>query len=197
MTYAQQQVVPMSIDLHSLVRRSVASLYSHLVTRPTGRALRLGIESQIIEIGSCCLSVLDFTQVVVLDYSCADEVVAKLLLRYRQADRPAEAYFIARGLSEQHREPIDTVLARHNLALVTHDSERGFDLIGSVTDIERRVWSELCRLRHGTPIDLAERCDLPTAVAAHALTSLAALRAVLHRPPASTFFSLATLLDTH
>src|SRR5687768_7069016 len=97
------QVVPFSFDLHTLVQRSVASLYSHLVTRPTGRALRLGIETQIGDIGTVCLSVLDFTQVVVLDYSCADEVVAKLIQRYAAEDRPADAYFVARGLGEQHR----------------------------------------------------------------------------------------------
>ena len=36
-------MIPYSFDLSSLVKRSVASLYSHLVTRPTGRALRLGL----------------------------------------------------------------------------------------------------------------------------------------------------------
>ena len=112
------QIIPFSFDLSSLVRRSVASLYSHLVTRPTGRALRLGIESQIGEIGDVCLSVLDFTQVLVLDYSCADEAVAKLIQRYQAADRPADAYFVARGLGEQHRDPIEEVLLRHHLALV-------------------------------------------------------------------------------
>ena len=103
MTYGpQQSFVPVSIDLHSIVRRSVASLYSHLVTRPTGRALRLGIESQIVELGDRCLSVLDFKQVVILDYSCADEAVAKLVLRYLEEDRPADAYFVARGVSDHH-----------------------------------------------------------------------------------------------
>ena len=105
-------VIPFSFDLSTLVQRSVASLYSHLVTRPTGRALRLGIESQIGEIGSVCLSVLDFTQVVVLDYSCADEAVAKLIQRYQMADRPADAYFVARGLGEQHRDPRQVAVVR-------------------------------------------------------------------------------------
>ncbi|NIQ53719.1 MAG: hypothetical protein GWN71_09965, partial [Gammaproteobacteria bacterium] len=66
-------VVPLRFDLSDLVKRSVATLYSHLVTRPTGQALRLGIESQISELGALCLTVLDFSEVVVLDYSCADE----------------------------------------------------------------------------------------------------------------------------
>ena len=38
-----EHVVPFSFDLSTLVQRSVASLYSHLVTRPTGRALRLSV----------------------------------------------------------------------------------------------------------------------------------------------------------
>ena len=34
-------VDPVSIDVGHLVRRNVASLYSSLVTRPTGQAVRL------------------------------------------------------------------------------------------------------------------------------------------------------------
>jgi hypothetical protein len=62
-------------------RLSVTSLFSNLVTRPTGRAIRTGVESQLAEMeGVCapCLSVLDFSQVRILDYSCADEIVAQL-----------------------------------------------------------------------------------------------------------------------
>lgn len=140
--------VPHSIDLSSIVRRSVASLYSHLVTRPMGQALRMGIESQIAELGQFCVSVLDFTQVVVLDYSCADEAVAKLVLRYQREDRPSNAWFIARGLGEQHREPIEEVLARHNLVLAAELEEEGFTLLGAATETERDVWEIL--QRHGT-----------------------------------------------
>src|SRR5688572_29611609 len=80
-------VTPVAFDLSTLVPRSVASLFSHLVTRPTGQALRLGIESQLGELGPFCVSVLDFSQVMVLDYSCADEVIAKLILNYQRDDR--------------------------------------------------------------------------------------------------------------
>src|SRR5688500_20128594 len=83
-------VIPVAFNLSTLVQRSVASLYSHLVTRPTGQALRLGIESQIGELGNFCVSVLDFSNVIVLDYSCADEVVAKLIQRYQRDDRRSE-----------------------------------------------------------------------------------------------------------
>ena len=130
-------VVPLSIDMSAMVRRSVASLYSHLVTRPTGQALRMGIESQLAELGDFCVSILDFTQVIVLDYSCADEAVAKLILRYQREDRPAEAYFIVRGVAEQHLEPIESVLSRHGLALVAFVEGEGYTLLGTVSERER------------------------------------------------------------
>jgi hypothetical protein len=186
-------VVPFSFDLSSLVQRSVASLYSHLVTRPTGRALRIGIETQIGEIGSVCLSVLDFTQVVVLDYSCADEIVAKLVQRYRAADRPADAYFVARGLGEQHRDPIDEVLLRHELALVA-EVEGEFMLLGSADDGERRVWHALQHAGLGTTAELAGAVGRGEGEVAASLERLTSQRTVLRRDAPLAYFSLTTLL---
>jgi hypothetical protein len=185
-------VVPFSFDLSTLVQRSVASLYSHLVTRPTGRALRLGIESQIGEIGSVCLSVLDFTQVVVLDYSCADEAVAKLIQRYQSADRPADVYFVARGLGEQHRDPIDEVLIRHDLALVA-EVEGEFTLLGRTDTLEFEAWQALQHVRLGGAGDVARHIRAADADIAPALSRLAERRVVLQRGTGD-FFALSTLL---
>ncbi|HSK21003.1 MAG TPA: hypothetical protein VK912_17740 [Longimicrobiales bacterium] len=193
MMHSTGNVIPFSFDLQTLVQRSVASLYSHLVTRPTGRALRLGIESQIGEIGSVCLSVLDFTQVVVLDYSCADEAVAKLIQRYQMADRPADAYFVARGLGEQHRDPIDEVLIRHGLALVA-EVEGEFTLLGRADPLEHDAWHALQRVRLGRPVDVATALESSPAGVAAALERLAARRVVLRRGPADSFCALTTLL---
>jgi hypothetical protein len=187
------RVVPFSFDLSSLVRRSVASLYSHLVTRPTGRALRLGIESQIGDIGSVCLSVLDFTQVVVLDYSCADEAVAKLIQRYQAEDRPADAYFVARGLADQHREPIDDVLVRHGLTLVA-EVEGSFTLLGRASELEQAAWQALQQLRTGDAAQVAAAVDEFETPVARALDSLAARRVILRRDSPASYFALTTLL---
>lgn len=186
-------VVPFSFDLSSLVRRSVASLYSHLVTRPTGRALRLGIESQIGEIGSVCLSVLDFTQVVVLDYSCADEAVAKLIQRYQRDDRPADVYFVARGLGEQHCEPIEEVLLRHDLALVA-EVDRSFTVLGSVSETEREIWRVLDRDGARTAADLARTVSVHEQDAGTTLELLADRRVLLRRGPPPAYCALTTLL---
>ena len=181
MKQRSEDVTPFSFDLSTLVGRSVASLYSHLVTRPTGRALRLGIESQIGELGARCLSVLDFTQVVVLDYSCADEAVAKLIQRYQGSDGVTDVYFVARGLGEHHRDPIEEVLRRHRLAMVGEVAARRFALLGEVSTLERAVWDALERARLGGAAELAAVVDLPSTVVADALHALAKRRVVLRR----------------
>jgi hypothetical protein len=189
----QRQVVPFSFDLSSLVQRSVASLYSHLVTRPTGRALRLGIESHIGDIGSVCLSVLDFTQVLVLDYSCADEVVAKLIQRYQPEDRPADAYFVGRGLGEQHREPIEAVLLRHELALVAEvDGE--YMLLGAAAPLERAAWKLLQQAHRGAADEFAGPLRVPVEQASVALDRLATRRVALRQDAPPAYLALTTLL---
>ncbi len=142
----EQVVSAVAIDLTRLHRRTVTSFYSNLVTRPTGRAIRMGVESQIAELDPrlpLCLSILDFTQVRVLDYSCADEIVAKLLLRYATDERPGDAYFLVRGLQEEHHDAIEAVLERHNLLLIAEAEDGGSLLLGPADPFERACWRAL------------------------------------------------------
>ena len=186
-------VVPLRFDLSELVQRSVATMYSHLVTRPTGRALRIGIESQITELGALCISVLDFRQVVVLDYSCADETIAKLLQRFQHADRPCEVYFVARGVSERHREPIEAVLKRQGLALVAEmDGES--TLLGEVGPFEERVWRALEQLTHaGAPELMAVLSPAGDENLEGALGALERRRLIARVPGAIPYHSLIAL----
>jgi hypothetical protein len=131
---------PIQIDVGSLVQRSVATLYSHLVTRPTGRAVRQAIESLLDDAGETAFSLIDLSEVTVLDFSCADEVVAKLLSRYLEADRPREAYFVIRGVRDLHREPIEVVLERQRLAAVTQGEDGSYQLLGNRSAPEDSAW---------------------------------------------------------
>lgn len=187
-------MIPYSFDLSSLVKRSVASLYSNLVTRPTGQALRTGIESQITELGAACISVLDFTQVVVLDYSCADEAVAKLIQRFQPHDRPADAYFVARGVMDQHREPLEEVLIRHGLVLVADVDGIGYTLLGAPSLVEQLAWAALERARAATLDEIARAVQHQQAEVASALESLAYRRAVLPPDGAGAYRALSALL---
>jgi hypothetical protein len=151
------------IDVSSVLRRTVCDLYSNLVTRPTGAAVRTEIEQQLAETRGRTLTVIDFSNVNLLDFSCADEIVAKLLLRQCPQDVPAgdamadgadpqrpewrESYFVFRGLHEAHLDAVEAVLERHGLALVAEAADgREAQLVGIVDDGERSAWETLNRL---------------------------------------------------
>ncbi|HSM60974.1 MAG TPA: hypothetical protein VK849_09265 [Longimicrobiales bacterium] len=130
---------PIAIDVGDLLQRTVASLYSHLVTRPTGRAVRMAIETQLQGAGSRSLSLIDLSEVSVLDFSCADEVVAKLLLHYQEGS-PVEAFFVFRGVLAPHRDQIEAVLERRSLAVVVEGDPGRFELLGSRSAEEEAAW---------------------------------------------------------
>ncbi|MFW6080139.1 MAG: hypothetical protein ACODAE_10990 [Gemmatimonadota bacterium] len=194
-TDGADRIVPLHIELSALVRRSVATLYSHLVTRPTGEAIRLGIERQIAEMASLCVSVLDFDRVVVLDYSCADEMVAKLIQRYRTSE--ADVYFVARAVGESHREPIEAVLERHGLALVAHLADGTPALLGDVDPLEADAWAALERLAVADGPAVADAAGLERVRVEAALERLCGRRLALRAPDAGAFLSLSALLGTN
>ncbi len=181
-----------------LPRRSVTELFSNLVTRPTGRAIRSGVESQLAEMdgpaSDGCLSILDFTQVRVLDYSCADEIVAKLLLRFSGDERPSESFFVVRGVQEHHEEAIEAVLERHNLLLVASDDEGAVKLLGAANPLHRAAWECLVRRGRAGAAEMAADTGLSEDAAGRALDSLLAHR-VATRYPDGTVAPLSALLE--
>lgn len=188
-----QPIRPMHMDLSAMVpRRSVATLYSTLVTRPTGQALRLGIESQI-ESGELCVSILDFSRVSIIDYSCADEIVAKLIQRYLSDDRPAEAFFIARGMGDAHREPVEDVLVRHGLALVA-ECDDACELIGEADGVERAAFEVVERKQRLGAHAVARAIGIAEDAVELALEKLAQKRVVLRDARAGEWLSLRALL---
>src|SRR2546421_1431644 len=98
------------IDVHAVLQESVSGVYADLVTRPTGRVVRERIERAMATAQDpVTVTRIDFTGVRCIDYSCADEIVAKLL-------RDRRAVVVLSGISDGHREAIEPVLAGHGLA---------------------------------------------------------------------------------
>jgi hypothetical protein len=98
--------------------------------------------------------VLDFSHVSMMDFSCADEVIAKLLLRYCDENPPHEAYFLFRGVTDDHWEAIETVLERHGLALAI-EQEDGVHVVGVLSERERRTWEAVKRHGRAAAADVA------------------------------------------
>jgi len=121
------------IDMHAVLQQSVSGLYTDLVTRPTGRVVRERIEQAIAGLGGAggpdgagemTIARIDFAGVGCIDYSCADEIVAKLL-----RDRPA--VLVLSGISEGHREAIEPVLTGHGLAALIARADGTLDVLGA------------------------------------------------------------------
>jgi len=189
---------PIAIDVGEVlgevlsdVKRSVTSLYSSLVTRPTGRAVRSAIQLQVEGAGTVSLSLIDFSEVSIIDFSCADEVVAKLLQEYLD-DGPPDAYFVFSGVHEPHRDQIETVLTRQALAAVVETHPGAFGLLGKHSAGEARVWGVL--EEHGA-ID-AEEVDalLPGAEDREALGGLVRRRLAFRSPASGRVHALSRLV---
>jgi anti-anti-sigma regulatory factor len=184
---------PVSIDVGHLVRRNVASLYSSLVTRPTGKAVRLAIENVVAEeVGRVSLSIIDLSQVTVIDFSCADEVVAKLLLRYLKKERPKDAFFVFRGIKELHRDTIEVVLERQSLIAVAESDTGSYQLIGAASWAEEEAWRVLERMGVVAEADVGGIAPDPEA--REALDSLVERRVVFHSPSSREYRALSSLM---
>ena len=113
------------IDVHAVLQESVSGVYADLVTRPTGRVVREGIERVMASAaGDVAIARIDFTGVGCIDYSCADEIVAKLL-----RDRPA--VLVLSGITDGHRESIEPVLSGHGLAALIERADGTLEGLGA------------------------------------------------------------------
>ena len=142
-----------TIRIGRLLRETVAAPYRNLVTRPTGAAVRNRIE-QALARSTCHTAFLDFSDIELLDFSCADEVVAKLLM----ADTERGVRFLVlQGLREDQHEAIEHVLTHHRLVMVAlPGDEQGVPrLLGWVSADARTAFAYVCELGPLGAADLA------------------------------------------
>ncbi|HKT61677.1 MAG TPA: hypothetical protein VJQ46_16590 [Gemmatimonadales bacterium] len=165
-----------TIRLGTLLRETVASPYRNLVTRPTGAAIRNRIQAALAH-SDCHTALLDFSDIELLDLSCADEVVAKLLL---DAGERGVGFVVLIGLREDQHEAIEHVLTTHRLAVAAvpggeHPAPR---LLGWVSADARAAFAFLCERGALLAAELAGALDWPAARAEEALEALAVHRLV-------------------
>ncbi len=149
------------IDLSAVLRQTIScELYSNLVTRPTGAAVRGAIEQLLCETDGQALTVIDLSQVSMIDFSCADEVIAKLVMKYSGDEAPGEVYFVFRGVGDDHWVAVEAVLERHGLAVVLETGD-GFALAGPVSENEIRAWDAVRLLGPAPAVAVAQEiaCD--------------------------------------
>jgi hypothetical protein len=136
-----------TIPVARMLREAVTTPYLNLVTRPTGVAVRGRIESLLAR-SEWETAMLDFSDVVLLDLSCADEVVAKLV---RMAKERLGRIVALQGLDEHLWESIHAVLEHQELAVAVL-SDGTVTLLGSVPADVHRLFE---RLEASTPLAAA------------------------------------------
>lgn len=142
-----------TIHLDRVLREAVPTPYGDLVTRPTGAAVRGHIQRTMATAARGALTRLDFSAVRLIDFSCADEVVAKLLLAF---DPAADQYLVLHGLSEDQAEAIDHVLVGHRLAIAALPVDGGHPVVlGWASGDDRAAFDAVHRTGGGDTTTLA------------------------------------------
>jgi hypothetical protein len=111
---------------------------AHLVTREAGERLRAGIEDALASAEVGTVVVLDFTGTGILDYSCADECLAKLVARLASGEQ-GDRYLAVAGLTESQRENLQVALERRRLAALLVGPEDSWECLGTVTPYLRQT----------------------------------------------------------
>ena len=168
-----------SIDVGSVLRRTVCDLYSNLVTRPTGAAVRREIEVVLSGLDQPSLTVIDFSQVGLLDFSCADEVVGKLLDGVRRQVIVTDAYVLVRGVRDDHIDAIDAVMQRYDLAVIVEGEDGAWHVVGPLDEPMRRVLDAVQRCGRAATWELAEAVERPASDVEASLDGLLARRLVM------------------
>jgi hypothetical protein len=168
------------IDVGAILQESVNSVYTDLVTRATGRTVRSQIEHHIASGRPGTVAVIDFSNVGLLDFSCADEIVASLL-RQCCADSPTfERYLLFAGMSDDQLDAIEYVLERQRLALVVRITAGGnYRLVGMVDETERVVWETVTRCQPADGAVIAAETGLSESDAESRLASLHRRRLIM------------------
>ena len=121
-----------TIRIDHVLRETVATPYNNLVTRRTGLLVRNRIEAILAE-RTAFVALLDFSEIALLDCSCADEIVAKLA--FGEERGIVRCWVALRGLRDDQRDAIEHVLHRHGVAVLFDDDlgpASGVELVGEL-----------------------------------------------------------------
>lgn len=170
------------IRLDLMLREAVATPYRDLVTRPTGAAVRHRVMT-VLRDASESDAQLDFSEVGLMDFSCADEVIAKLLVEI--LDLPVQRLML-RGVSENHADAIEHALARYDLVIVAILTESPEPrLLGCAPEDWRAAFRALGQLGRAPALPIANALSWPVRRSSDALEGLARRRCVVAHPDAT------------
>ncbi len=149
----------LTYNLYNLLKEELQNGSSDLVTRPSGQVIRERIERDVEKEKDGEVIALDFSQIGIIDYSCADEIVAKLVSRLLGGEY-GDRYIILTGINENQKENIEVALERKELAVIAQMRDGRKVLLGSLNNYLKETLNFILKKEKITARDLSETMNL-------------------------------------
>jgi hypothetical protein len=146
-------------NLYKLLKQELKNGSSDLVTRPSGQIIRNRVERDIQKEKDGEIISLDFSKIGIIDYSCADEIVAKLVSRLLSGEY-GDKYIILTGLNENQKENIEVALERKELAVIAQMKDNKKILIGSLNNYLKETLNLIVKKSKITASELSKTMKL-------------------------------------
>jgi len=142
-------------DLYKLLKEELGNGSKDLVTRPSGQAIRERIERDIEKEPDGAVTALDFSKIGVIDYSCADEIVTKLVSRLLSGEY-GDKYLLLIGLNENQKENIEVALERKDLAIMAEMRDTSRVVLGNLNNYLKDTLDFIVKKKKATSKDLSD-----------------------------------------
>jgi hypothetical protein len=146
-------------NLYKLLKEELKNGSSDLVTRHSGQAIRSRIERDIENEKDGEVIAIDFSKIGIVDYSCADEIVAKLISRLLSGEY-GDKYIVLTGLNENQKENIEVALERKELAVMAEMRNGTRILLGTLNNYLKQTLNLILKKGKITAKDLSEAMKL-------------------------------------
>lgn len=167
-----------SYSLYRFLKEELKNGSSDLVTRPSGQVIRGRIEKKIEAEKNGEVIALDFSEIGIIDYSCADEIVAKLISRL-WGNEYGDRYIILTGLNENQKENIEVALERKDLAVIARLKDGKEILLGNLNNYLRETLEVVINKDRIRTKDLSEIMNLEANTSGTRLLNLHKKRLVM------------------
>lgn len=149
----------LTYDLYRILKEELKNGSNNLVTRPTGQAVRERIERDMEQAPEGSVIRLDFSKVGVIDYSCADEIVTKLLSRLI-AGEYGDKYLVLTGMNDNQRENIEVALERKDLAIIAEAKEGAKAVLGNLNKYLRDTLEFIAARKKATAREFSDAMQI-------------------------------------
>ena len=164
-------------DLQDLMDEHLTNGSSNLVTRETGRFIREAIEARLEREPEGTVVAMDFSHVGIVDFSCADEIISKLVARLQSLEY-GDKYVVLQGLTPTHEENIAVALERKKLAVLVGRTDGSWRLLGSLNPYLNEALQFVMSQKEITARDLADETQVEISLASTKLLNLFKARLV-------------------